>query len=79
MRSEAELNKKNKMNNHLGYLEQCFALKTPIMEAEYALDERSPLSLYDCLVPTLKEHRRFKINLNDKFNIPDFKTQQRVK
>ena len=49
------------------------------MEAVFALDERSALSLYDCLVPMLKEHRRFKINLHDAFNINDFKTQQRVK
>ena len=63
----------------MAFLEQCVALKTPVMEAEFALDERSQLSLYDCLVPTLKEHRRFKINLQDNFNINDFKTQQRVK
>ena len=63
----------------MAFLEKCYALKTPVMEAEFALDERSPLSLYDCLVPVLKEHRRFKINLQDKFNINDFKSQQRVK
>ena len=57
------------------HLEQCLAQKTPVMEAEFALDERSALSLYDCLVPTLKEHRRFKISLLDKFNINDFKAQ----
>ena len=28
------------------------------MEVEYAYDERTALSLYDCLVPKLKEHRR---------------------
>ena len=63
------------MEEKVVYLERCFALKTPVMEAEFALDERSALSLYDCLIPTLKEHRRFKINLQDKFNINDFKTQ----
>ena len=31
------------------------------MEAEYVLDEQTALSLYDCLVPTLKEHRIKKL------------------
>lgn len=78
-RSEAKLKKADKLISHLGYLEQCFALKTPVMEAEYALDERTSLGLYDCLVPMLKEHRRFKINFEEKFSVNDFKTQQRVK
>ena len=51
----------------------------PVQEAEFAMDERSPLSLYDCLVPTLKEHRRKKINLNDKFSLEDFRTQLKLK
>ena len=41
--------------------EAALALKGPIMEAEHALDERSPLSLYDCLIPQIKELRRFKL------------------
>jgi len=56
-------------------LEKCLAQKNPVMEAEFALDETSALSLYDCLIPTLKEHQRIKINLGDKFNIYDFKIQ----
>ena len=31
------------------------------MEAEFAHDDRSPLSLYDCLIPQLREHRKFHI------------------
>ena len=50
-----------------------------MQESEFALDERSALSLYDCLVPTIKEHRRKKINLNDKFCLDDFRTQLKVK
>ena len=38
--------------------EQLSSVKTPVMEAEFAIDERSALSLYDCMVPRLKEHRR---------------------
>ena len=33
-------------------------LQSSALEAEYALDERSPLTLYDCLVPKLYEHRQ---------------------
>ena len=42
-------------------LENMISLKTPICEAEYALEEKSPLDLYNCLIPKLKEHRRFKL------------------
>jgi hypothetical protein len=49
------------------------------MEAEFAVDESSALSLFDCLVPSMKEFRRYKINLNDKFTVADFKVQQEVK
>ena len=30
-------------------------------EAEFSLDDRSPLKLYDCLLPKLKEHRKFRM------------------
>ena len=60
-------------------LEGALALKTPVTEAEYAIDERSQLSLYDCLVPTIKEHRRFKVQKDEKFSLADFKVQCRVK
>ena len=36
-------------------------LKTPALEAEYAHDDRSPLQLYDCLIPKLREHRMLQI------------------
>lgn len=42
-------------------LEAMLALKGPVMEAEYAIDERTSLVLYDCLKPMIKENRRFKI------------------
>jgi len=49
------------------------------MEAEFAIDERSALSLYDCLVPRIKEHRRSKINMQDKFSINELKELQYTK
>jgi len=50
-----------------------------MMEAEFAMDEKSALSLFDCLTPTLKEHRQFKPNLNYTFCLDDFREQKRVK
>ena len=32
-------------------LEERLALKTPVLEAEFAIDDQTPLVLYDCLVP----------------------------
>lgn len=37
--------------------EKAYMLKTPVLEVEFAHDDRSPLSLYDCLIPKLREHR----------------------
>ena len=48
------------------------------MEAEYALDDRSPLDFYNCLVPKLKEHRRFSLKNDQKLSIADFRAQQEV-
>ena len=50
------LKKNEELEETVGYLEKSLALKSPVMEAEFATDERSALSLYDCLVPMLKEH-----------------------
>ena len=37
--------------------ERRFALKAPVLEAEYILsEEKIPLLLYDCLVPRIKEY-----------------------
>ena len=36
-------------------------------EAENAIDDRSALSLYDCLIPKLKEQRRYRFDREDKF------------
>ena len=54
-------------------LEQKLAIKTPVFEAEHAIDERSALCMYDCLVPKLKEHRRFKVLRDEQMTLADFK------
>ena len=37
--------------------EAALALRNPIYEAEYGLEEANPLKLYDSFTPKLKEHR----------------------
>ena len=54
-------------------LEMALAQKTPVMQAEYAIDDTNPLSAFECLIPKLKEHRRFKFKKDDAFSIADFK------
>ena len=61
------------MRNKIKMLEMALAQKTPVMEAENAIDEKNPLSAFDCIVPKLKEHRRFRILKDDVFSIADFK------
>lgn len=62
------------MQETINSLEQYCALKSPMMEAELALDDKSALSLYDCLIPKIKEHRRFAITKDAVFSVADFKT-----
>ena len=45
------------------------------MEAENAIDDRSALSLYDCLIPKLKEQRRLRVDKDDEFQMADFRAQ----
>ena len=54
-------------------------MKTPVMEAEFAIDDQSALSFYECLMPKLREHRKFCIKKDDKFSIDDFKAQYKVR
>ena len=51
------LKERDFLHKQWSFFEKAFMLKSPVMEAEYAHDERTPLSLYDCLIPTLREHR----------------------
>ena len=49
------------------------ALKTPVNEAEYAIDDRTALSLYDCLIPKIKEHIKFKVRPEIIFGVEDLR------
>ena len=35
---------------------------SPVNEAQFAFDERTPLSLYDSVLPRLKEHRKLIVD-----------------
>ena len=39
--------------------EKALAQKTPVMEAEYAIDNKSALSLFNTVLPRLKEYLTF--------------------
>ena len=60
-------------------LETALASKSPMLEAENAIDESTALKMYDCLVPHIKEHRRFKILPDSLFSISDFNAMYKVK
>ena len=52
------------------------------MEAEYAMDWRHPLQLYDCLVPALRENRKLQIPpecYTNKHLLEDVKAKQMVR
>ena len=55
------------------------ALKTPCMQAEHAIDDGSALSLYDCLIPKIREHRRFKVFKDSPYSVEDFRAQLTVR
>ena len=57
-RSQSIIKERHFLQNKWRIAEQLYATKTPVMEAEYAFDESTALSLYDCLIPMLKENRR---------------------
>ena len=61
------------------YLEQMVALKTPVMQAEHVIDDTTALSFYDCLIPKLREHRRFRVFAETPFSVSDFKAQLKVR
>ena len=49
------------MSKAVVILEERLAIKSPTLDAEFAIDDQTPLSLYDCLIPKIKEQRRFRI------------------
>ena len=48
------------------------------MEAEFAYDDQSALSLYDCLIPKLKEQRRLIRPLDYAETVEDFMYKSKV-
>ena len=78
-RTEGGIQKAEQRNKAVTMLENLICLKSPCMEAEYAIDDRTSLSLYDCLLPKLKEHRRFRIQKDAVFSVSDFKAQLKIK
>ena len=59
--AERLIAERNFLHGQWQLFERNLALKSPVMEAEYAMDDRTALSLYDCLIPKLREHRKLKI------------------
>ena len=51
--------------------EKALALRTPVREAEYALDDWTPLRFYDCLLPMLKEQQRYFASKDKKITSAD--------
>ena len=49
------------MKDDLTLTEIALANKSPVNEAEYAFDGRTPLQLYDSVIPKLKEYQKYKV------------------
>lgn len=60
------------------YSERALALKTPVREAEFALDDQSALRMYDCLLPLLKEHRRLRVVPDSEPSTTDYLARMKV-
>ena len=54
-------------------LELTLARKMPVYEAEYGMSETTPIRLYDCLVPRIKEHKKKHIDIRGNLKMDDFK------
>ena len=73
-RTDKKLQWADEIGSNVAALETMIAMKTPVMEAEHVLDERNKFHFFDCLIPKLKEHRRFKLLPDSEFSLADFKT-----
>ena len=62
-----------KYEERMKVAEQALALKNPVHEAEYGLDESNQLILYDCLFPKIKAHKTVK--KNEGIDVKDLKMQ----
>lgn len=79
--TELLINERNMLRDRWMTYEHTCAMKSPVMEAEYAHDDTTALSMYDCLIPKLREWRKFRIRPEIKYRemlVPDMKAHQRV-
>lgn len=60
-RNEELINERDYLYDQWRMFEHAFIQAGPALAAEYALDDRTAINLYDCLIPKLHEHRKFKI------------------
>ena len=72
-RSHTQLKHAERMHKYVTMLEERIAMRSPTLEAEHAIDDRTALTMYDCLMPQLREHRKFRITKDSQFSIEDFK------
>lgn len=74
-RTDYIIEERDELREKWSICERALALKAPVREADFALDDESALSLYDCLVPMLKQHRKFKVLRDAQVSIEDYRTQ----
>ena len=56
-----------KAESTITLLEIAYAQKSPVMQGEHILEDDESYRLYDNLVCTLKEHRRYRIHKDTEF------------
>lgn len=78
-RTDFLLEQARRRGDEVKLLEQALCLRTPVMEAEYAIDDRSPIDFYNCLIPKLREQVRFRVKKDEKFSVSDVKSQLRLR
>ena len=74
-RSEAVFEERKMLYDKWFQCEQAYAQKTPVMEAEFALDSTSKLQFYDILLPRLREHRLYDLQKASTMQIEDYRAQ----
>lgn len=60
-------------------LEMTLARKIPVFESEYGMSETTPLRLYDCLVPRIKEHRTHYYDIKKDLKMEDLHLKLKIK
>ena len=60
-------------------LEMTLTRKIPVFESEYGMSETTPLRLYDCLVPRIKEHRTHYYDIKKDLKMEDLHLKLKIK